>query len=399
MSTALDILCELVRIPSINPMGRELSGPEYLEHALTDHLEQFFGRLGLPCERHLVEPQRSNVIARLDGSPSPENGGRLLLWEAHQDTVPVDGMTIPPFEPVIHEGRLHGRGSCDVKGGMASMLAALMRLAEEPAERRPTIIMACTIDEEHGATGATRFADLLRQGDSPLIPRLPDAAIVAEPTGLDIVVAHKGVIRWRCHTTGIACHSAHPERGENAIYKMSGVLAALQEYAQQIVPTLGDHRLLGRPTLSVGTIQGGVSVNTVPDRCTIEIDRRSLPMEDPSDVVQQAIDYVAAHPSVAEPPRHDPTIISTSGLPDDTNRELADVLGAMVREAGGPGNQVGVAYGTNAQWYARAGVPTVVFGPGDIEQAHTKDEWIAIDQLDQAAEILTQFALRFATHP
>src|SRR5690606_17238485 len=141
-------------------------------------------------------PARENIIARLDGSPSVEAGGAVVLFEAHQDTVPVDGMTIEPWKPEVREGRMYGRGSCDIKGGMTAMLGALARLAKERPANMPTIIMACTVNEEHGYTGALKLKELWANGSDSLVPRKPDAAIVAEPTGLDVVVAHKGALRW-----------------------------------------------------------------------------------------------------------------------------------------------------------------------------------------------------------
>ena len=154
----VETLCGLVRIPSVNPMGREVSGPEFYEQALTDHLEVLFRRLGLLVERREVSPRRSNILARLDGNTSADADEHLIVWEAHQDTVPVDGMIIPPWTPDVRDGRVYGRGSCDIKGGMACMLAALSRLAEESPAGMPTLVMACSVNEEHGFSGATDMA-------------------------------------------------------------------------------------------------------------------------------------------------------------------------------------------------------------------------------------------------
>lgn len=146
----VETLADLVRIPSVNPMGRNVTGDIYYEHRVTQYLENLFQSLGIPSERFTVAPLRDNIIARVDGSKSPEKGGKLLLLEAHQDTVPVDGMTIHPFEPEIRDGRMYGRGSCDIKGGMAAMITALARLVKEKPKKRPTVILACTVNEEHG---------------------------------------------------------------------------------------------------------------------------------------------------------------------------------------------------------------------------------------------------------
>ncbi len=324
--------------------------------------------------------------------PPLESGGTLVLLEAHQDTVPVDGMSIPPFDPQVRDGRLYGRGSCDIKGGMATMLAALARLAEKRPAPRPTVIMACTVNEEHGFTGATGLCELwsAKSGKANAnMPRRPDAAIVAEPTNLHVVVAHKGMIRWRCHTHGRAAHSSQPQHGENAVYRMGRVLRALEHYQREIVGTLADHPLCGRPTLSVGTIHGGISVNTVPDRCTIEIDRRLSPGEEPQAAWQHVVHYLAEETALGSFIEHEPPFMQGRGLSDAHNGALAERLATAVQAATGKSlRKVGVAFGTDAASFASAGVPCVVFGPGSIEQAHTAEEWVPLAEVEHAAESL-----------
>jgi len=387
-------LAELVAIPSVNPMGRTVAVPEFYEYKLTDYLERAFGRLGLKTHRQPVAPLRDNLLARLEGRPTPEEGGSLILFEVHQDTVPVDGMTIEPWTPMIRDGRLYGRGSCDVKGGMAAMLGAVARLAAETPENRPTVVMACTVNEEYGFTGATNLCQTWSDHSSPLLPRRPDAAIVAEPTSLDIVVAHKGVARWRCHTHGRAAHSSRPEAGDNAIYRMARVVAALERFHAQVLGDRPPHPLCGPPTLSVGTIAGGISVNTVPDHCTIEIDRRLLPGEDPAAAQREVIDFVANalhDPKSASLVEHEPLLIQSTGLAETGNHDLAERLATATRTVVGRAKKIGVPFGTDAAAYSRAGVPTVVFGPGSIEQAHTADEWISLEEVRLASEILYCF--------
>lgn len=392
-------LADLVRIPSVNPMGRAATGDIYYEYRVTAYLEQLFRALNLPYERAEVSENRPNIIARVDGDIPPDRGGKVLMLEAHQDTVPIEGMIIDPFEPTIKEGKLYGRGSCDIKGGMAAMLAALARLAHEKPRGRPTVVMACTVNEEHGFTGATHWARAYAgfegsPATSRMLARVPDAAIVAEPTSLNVVVAHKGGVRWRCHTLGKATHSSQPHLGENAIYSMARVLPLFESYAREVAGTLGSHPLCGKPTLSVGTIKGGISVNTVPDKCTIEIDRRLLPGEDPEVARTHIIDYIAERVTSARIVHDDPYLTSFA-LADDVNRDLATRLGAVSSKHGGGGKSIGVPYGTDAPRFAQTGCPTVVFGPGSIDQAHTCDEWIPLDELQSAAEILYDFAKDF----
>jgi len=387
----VETLSQLVAIPSVNPMGRAGPGPEYGEARLTSYLESLFRCLGLRHQRQAVDPGRENIVARLDGSDPPEAGGGLILLSAHQDTVPATGMTIPPFTPRVDGGRLYGRGACDVKGGMAAMLAALARLQQERPPRLPTVVLACTVNEECGFTGADALPKLWSGCCGAIIPRPPDAAVVAEPTALAVVVAHKGLVRWRCHTRGRAAHSAYPETGDNAVYKMAPVLRALERYQKEIVGTLASHPRCGPATVSVGTISGGVSVNTVPDRCTIEIDRRLAPQEDPHQARQHLIDYVEQEVRLGPQLEHDPPFMRGLPLSDEANAALSDRLAAVAREVAGEGRKIGVPYATDAASLAAAGVPAVVFGPGAIEQAHTADEWIALDAVEKAAEVYYRF--------
>lgn len=389
MTGALPLLKDLIAIPSVNPMGRDVSGSEFFETRVTEYLVQHLQQLDVPFEQVEIAPGRSNVIARLD---SPKAKSTVIL-DAHQDTVPVDGMTIPPFEPNERDGKLFGRGSCDVKGGMASMLAAFTRLARERPPEMANVVLSLTCDEEATSIGIYHLTDSW-SGKSPaykLCPKAPDVAIVAEPTSLDIVVAHRGATRWKLRTAGRACHSSRPNEGINAIYRMARVVSCLEEFAAWLPTSRPAHPLCGPATLSVGRIEGGSSVNVVPDACTIEIDRRVIPGEDSLAVKQQIetllqerLDFEVLHdaPYCASPP-----------LGDTVNGPLAETLMQSITKVVGARKIVGVPYGTHASRFARAGVPSVVFGPGDIAQAHTKDEWIEIVQLDQAAEIYYQFCI------
>ena len=370
------LLADLVRLPSVNPMGREPNGPHFFEHRVTDYLERFFRGLGVPYERQPVAPQRENIVARFD----PPGAKAAYLWEVHQDTVPADGMTIDPFGGEVRDGKLYGRGACDVKGGMAAMLAAFARLAREKPEGAASVVLACTVDEENTFLGVRRLA---RSGLEVV------GAIVAEPTRLRIVDAHKGAVRWRVLTEGRACHSSRPEEGVNAIYRMGRVLAAAEEYAEGLRGARSDPRL-GTPTLSVGRIEGGVSVNTVPDRCVIEIDRRLLPGESGADAHRDFREFLSGRvdfPVTCEEPW-----LFCPPLGSDGSEALKERLGAAIDAVCGPHAVEAVYYGTDASTLAEAGIPSVVFGPGDIAQAHTRDEWVELAEVERAAEVLYRFA-------
>jgi succinyl-diaminopimelate desuccinylase len=382
------ILKDLIALPSVNPMGRSVAGPELFEGRMTDYLVEYFARLGVPYQRIEVVPGRANVVARLDRPGSKTT----LLFDAHQDTVPVDGMTIAPFAPVERDGRLYGRGACDVKGGMAAMLAAFARLVRERPPAAVNVVMSCTCDEESTVLG---ILDLIKLWSDParkgsMLDSRPDAAVVAEPTELDVVVAHKGATRWKLVTRGRACHSSSPADGVNAIYRMGRVLECLEEFASELPTRVAPHPLCGPPTFSVGRIEGGISVNTVPDECAIEIDRRTIPGEETTDAVAEVTDFLRGRLDFEVEML--PPWTRAQALPDRENLPWADRLLPHVRAVRGRGEKVGVPYGTHASRLAAAGLPSVVFGPGSIAQAHTKDEWIAIDELNAASEIYYRFA-------
>ncbi|MCS7044827.1 MAG: M20 family metallopeptidase [Gemmataceae bacterium] len=378
LSEAAKLARELVALPSINPMGRDLPSAVALEHRVTAYLERFFQDLGVPYERQTVAPGRDNIVAHCDISP----GRPTFMFEAHQDTVPVDGMTIDPFAARIENGRLYGRGACDVKGGMAAMLAAFARIVREKPPGAVNLVMACTVDEEHTFLGVQ---ELVRCGIKA------DAAIVAEPTKLNIVHAHKGVARWKLATTGRACHSSSPELGINAIYRMGKILTAIERYADELRASRTDP-LLGPPSISVGRIEGGSSVNTVPDFCRIEIDRRIIPGERPEDAPRQLIEYLRSV-GIDEPLDVFPLWLSAPALSPIGSEELVQRVGAAIDAVRGSHRVHPVPYGTDASTIALAGIPAVVFGPGDIAQAHTRDEWLPLDELDAACDILYRLVI------
>jgi acetylornithine deacetylase len=378
MNETTRLLRDLVTRPSINPMGRPLQGPEFFEYQVTAYLDDYFRSLGVPYERQTIAPLRDNIVARYDAPGSR----RTVVFEVHQDTVPVDGMIIDPFGAKIENGRLYGRGACDIKGGMAAMLWTFTRLVREKPRTACNLILACTVDEELTFLGVQ---ELVKRGIKA------DAAVVAEPTQLQIVHAHKGAVRWDVRVRGKACHSSRPDQGVNAIYHMARVLPVIERYALELQQSRIDP-LLGSPTLSVGRISGGVSVNTVPDACSVEIDRRLLPGEKGGDAVAEFRAFLQRHvPAGVEYEVCDPWL-SSLALSPDGSEELVERLGVAIDSVVGKHTVHAVAFGTDASKLAAGGIPSVVFGPGDIARAHTCDEWVPLDEVEQASEILFRFA-------
>jgi acetylornithine deacetylase/succinyl-diaminopimelate desuccinylase-like protein len=377
------LLRDLVAIPSINPMGRPLQGPEIFEHRLTAYLEDAFRALGVRHERQPVAPLRDNIVAYHE----PPDATSTLLFEVHQDTVPVDGMTIDPFGAAVAGGRLSGRGACDVKGGMAAMLATFARLVRERPARCARVVLACTVDEESTFLGVQRLVRDDLRGHFPG----PVAAVVAEPTGLDVVHAHKGVVRWHLRTAGRSCHSSRPERGVNAIYHMAALLPLVERFADEL-RAARSHPLLGPATLSVGRIEGGTSVNTVPDRCSVEIDRRVLPGETAAAAPAELLAYLKRQaPGHIDLSQSEPWL-NCPALAPEGSEELVRRLGVAIDAVRGGHAVVAVPYGTDASTLAEAGVPAVVFGPGSIDQAHTCDEWVDLAEVEAASEVLYRLA-------
>jgi len=375
-----DILATLVALPSVNPMGGEANPEICFEGRVSDWLCDYFQQLGVPWERIEVSRGRDNVFALYEADSSC-----TLLMDAHQDTVPVAGMTVSPFTPEIRGERMYGRGTCDVKGGMASMLSAFERLVHERPAGAPRVVMSCTCDEEATTLGISHLVDGWSRSGSRFSEQRPTVAVIAEPTELDVVVAHKGVRRFEIQCSGRACHSSDPTQGVSAIYRMAEVLQRLEEYARHLPSKVPAHPLCGTAALSVGVIRGGTSVNIVPDHCSVEIDRRVVPGEDRSQIIpdlEQCLSDLDFEATFGEP------WVDSPPLTDDNNSQLAAALLECVASVGTPHTAIGVPFGTHASRTCSAGVPSVVFGPGSIDQAHTKDEFVDLSQLSEAAESL-----------
>lgn len=402
----VETLQQLISIPSVNPLGHEGAGEFYGEASLTDFLQTACDRHGWRWLRQEVHPGRENLLALVPGNRPARDGGELQLWDVHQDTVAVEGMTVAPFGGEIRDGRIYGRGACDDKGPMAAMIAALSRIDLSSANvERPNIVLAFPVNEECGFTGATAMTELwnperqinvkITGGNitpAEMFPRRPDLAIVAEPTDLNVVVAHQGMARWRCHVTGRAAHSSRPEEGVNAIYAMARVVQAIEEF-QQVLADRRPHSLCGRPAVCATTITGGVGINTVPDHVTISIDRRVSPGKNPDEAVAELVKYVAEHANLGRAEvSHDLPLMKSSGLADGVNRPLAERIVQLVEHSGRASKIVGAAYGTDAAAIGAAGVPTVVFGPGSMQQAHTEDEFIDISELELGTELFHRLA-------
>jgi acetylornithine deacetylase/succinyl-diaminopimelate desuccinylase family protein len=373
----LQTLADLVAINSVNSAYD--GGVTEEEVAL--YVETFFAGRGIETFRQDVAPGRFNVIARLDG----RQPGRRVILEAHMDTVSVSGMSIAPFEPRIEGGLLYGRGSCDTKAGLASMMHAVAGLREGGIVPPCEVWLAAVVDEEYSFRGVTRLCEGLQA----------QAAIVAEPTELRAVIASKGVLRWKIRTLGKAAHSAKPHLGVSAIQSMAHVLLALEEEAGLLSRKV--NTLLGPATLSVGVIRGGEQINFVPDRCEIWIDRRLLPGEDPHEVWRAA--GAMLEKLRAEKPElifeMDPPSIADGAMETSATDAVVQVAQDVLRSNGGDPAPAGVPFGSDASKLSRQGVPSIIFGPGSIDRAHAAVEYVECDQVVSALSFYTEFLRRF----
>ena len=372
------LLAELIALPSVNPTFIPQSGtsarqarqshPFAGEQRVADFLAGIAKRAGLEVHFQKVPPGRSNLIVRL----LPRNKIRqTILLAPHLDTVNADDSQ---FVPRRKNGRLHGRGACDTKGSVAAMFSALCELMKS-RPKETEIVFAGLIDEENAQAGSRELAASGFKAD---------LAIVGEPTRLQVVTAHKGSLWLQLETHGKTAHGATPQFGKNAVHEMARIVDLLErDYAARL--KRHRHPLLGAATVNVGTICGGTQPNIVPDCCSITIDRRTLPGETEAGVKLEIATLLHAKKLSAK-------ISSTKlapCLPLETNPKLP--LVRQFLQSVGQSRPVGVDYFCDAAVLSRAGIPSVVFGPGDIAQAHTADEWISLASLERGKNLLLHF--------
>jgi acetylornithine deacetylase/succinyl-diaminopimelate desuccinylase-like protein len=364
------LLRDLVALPSVNPAFLPSGDPLAGESRVAEFLGATGARAGLDVSFEEVFPGRSNLFVRL--SPPGKVNNRVLL-APHLDTVVASA---EQFLPKTRNGRFYGRGACDTKGSVAAMMAAICELSR--AGRRPArteVLFVGLIDEENGQAGSRA---LVRTGIKA------NLAIVGEPTRLQVVTAHKGSLWLQLQTSGKSSHGSQPSLGRNAILEMARIVNLLEtQYSARLAQK--PHPLLGPATVSVGTISGGSQTNIVPDQCTISVDRRTLPGETHGSVWREIRSLLAQNGLKAT--CADDKLAPCIPLDTDPNSPLV----ARFLDSVGQVRPVGVDYFCDAAVLAGAGIPSVAFGPGDIAQAHTADEWISLRSLERAQVLLRRF--------
>ena len=365
------LLRDLIALPSVNPAFLPAGDPCAGESRVAEFLAATAAASGLDVDFQKVSEARSNLLARY--SPPGPIRQRVLL-APHMDTVGGNDRIL--FTPRIKGDRLFGRGACDTKGSVAAMLSALSTIANEPrAPAHTEIILTALVDEEFGQAGSRALVRSRLKAD---------LAIVGEPTRLKVVTAHKGVLWLKLRTRGKAAHGARPELGKNAVHEMARIVDLLEtDYAAKLRKQ--KHSLLGRATINVGAMHGGRQPNIVPSECTALIDRRTLPGENDASAIRELRAYLRKRGLAPEIQRTQEVVCPA--LQTDPEIPLVKNLLGVARQRR-PG---GVDYFSDAGVLAAGGVPSVLFGPGDIAQAHTPDEWISLRQLEDARDLLVRF--------
>jgi len=372
MSDTYKLLCELIALPSVNPAFLPPGDAWAGEERVADYVAVMAARAGLEIELQKVLPGRMNLIAHLRPAA---RATKTILLAPHLDTVPPADES--QFVPRKEGDRLYGRGACDTKGSVAAMLSAVIAVANSKRRPRETeIIFVGTVDEESGQAGSRALARSHLKAD---------LAIVGEPTSHQIVTAHKGNIWLQIETRGKSAHGSRPELGRNAIHAMARIVDALETEYAAMLRKRRRHPLLGHATINVGTIRGGMQPNIVPDSCTIAIDRRTLPGETDAGVKREIHSFLAGRKF---------QVTSSTGRQSPCAPMETDTRLPLVRQflrSIGQRKPVGVNYFCDAAILAAGGIPSVVFGPGDIAHAHTPDEWISLRSLERATDMLVRF--------
>ena len=368
--SALEITQDIVRMDTRNPPGREVECANFLGHLLSD--------AGIEVNSFEFAENRTSLVAKLKGRGTKPP----LCFGGHIDVVPLGTKewTVDPFGAEIVDGKLYGRGSTDMKAGISAFVHTALKLAAEGRRGDADIVMAICAGEETGCEGSFYLSEVGALGEA-------GAVVICEPPSNYPILGHKGALWLRVETKGVTAHGSMPERGENAIYKAARSVTKLEDFDFNIAP----HELLGRATLNVGMIEGGLNLNSVPDHSEFTIDIRTLPEQDREKVLSGIESYLGDNNKVH-------SLVNVNGIhtphTDPWVQEIYGVLGGILNERIEPR---GAPYFTDASVLTPAygNPPTIILGPGEMKMAHQTDEYCPVAHIDQAAEIYEILARRW----
>jgi acetylornithine deacetylase len=367
MDPAIRLLKDLVAIDSINPsLVAGAAGEAAVARALVEEMRSF----GLTVEIQEVAPGRPNVVGTLDGRAP----GRSLMLCGHIDTVGVAGMT-RPFDPVERDGRIYGRGSQDMKSGVAAMIAAARAIAESGGLASGRLVVACVVDEEHASIGADALVTRWRA----------DGAVVTEPTDLAVAVAHKGFEWVEIETEGRAAHGSRPREGRDAIRLMGRVLDGLDRLDRDL-QSRPPHQLLGTASLHASVIEGGRELSSYPDRCHLQMERRTIPGEAPGTGGRE-VEHLLARLRSEDPEfkAASRVLFARNSHEVDPNHELPRAMVAALLALAPPDSRssaplIGMSFWTDASVLGDAGIPAILFGPTGAG-LHSVEEWVDVQSV------------------
>lgn len=371
----------LVRIPSVSRTDGEVEIARFIANYFIDN--------GIPVEWQEIDGRRANLIAEVQGALGE---GPVLLFNGHMDTVPVgSGWTYPPLGGEIVNNRLYGRGACDMKGALAAMMYAAKMVALFAHSLYGKLKLVFVVDEEEENAGIREWMRAYRARKE-----IVDYAIVGEPTGLNISLGHRGVAAYRIEVRGKSCHAAVAERGLNAVHYASLIVDRLERKRKDLLSF--EDPDLGAPALSVGKISGGVSPNVVPETCTLEVDVRTLPsfsLGEMERLLQETVEEIRAKEGVSFEYTITQCIphLPPAKVPRDTelvgflSRSISDIPGEVPIFSPFPAS-------CEASFLVEAGIPTLIFGPGRIEEAHSANEFVPVTQVVTASRVYALLTLR-----
>jgi acetylornithine deacetylase len=373
----IDLLKNLVKINSVNPsLVDGAPGEVEIAELLSDYMQS----IGLRTQIDEVKPGRPNVVGVLEG----EGEGPSLLLNGHTDTVGIDYMDIDPFDPVVEDGNLYGRGAFDMKGGLAAIIAAAKAVADSGEQLKGSLVVAAVCDEEYASIGTEKLMEHIKV----------DAAIVGEPTELNILIAHKGFSWVQITTKGVAAHGSQHETGVDAIAMMGRVLRELEILQERL--TTKTHGLVGYPTLHASIIEGGRELSTYPDTCTLKIERRTIPGEDEQtveDEMESIIQQLAESDSRFQAECE--TIFSRGSMEVSADEPICRLLERSVQNVvGKQPSFIGRPYWLDTEIIANKGVPVVSFGPSGYG-GHAATEYVELESVISAARVLESAVLEY----
>jgi len=375
--TVLGLLCDLVRIPSINPAlgGDDATG----EGDIAAFAARWLTERGVPARLEEAAPGRPNAVGEVGaGEGAGEAEGATLILCAHLDTVGVAGMSIPPYEPSVKDGRVYGRGAYDMKSGVAAVMCAAAALAREKLQGR--VLVALVADEEYASIGAEHFVGSYRA----------DGCILTEGSEGRLVLAHKGFVWVDVVTKGRAAHGSRWDLGKSAIGPMGRIVAALETFDSDVLRRRS-HALVGPASMHCALIEGGVGISTYAAKCRLQVERRTIPGETPEQVIEEIRSIAHGIDKESQ------VTLRFSRAPLITDRNAA--VARCVREAasavvGTPPEETGVGYWMDAAVFAGAGIPSVDYGPAGAG-AHEAVEWVDLESVVTCARVLRESARRF----